>query len=202
MNKVSLILTIDLNSLYETKPCFQVFEDDCSVISDNPPIVSPEPSETEQKRPETKPVLSRAPSIDEVDNIEMDSEKEKDDTKVNGETETGDSRDIDLDSLKDLDDEEEVHIKSVVENPDLRRESIAEIKRLAEGIVQKGEGRGLLCSVDSANMNLNGSDLRSSIDESQPQQSPHQQHTSVIITNPSVDLAASGSPASGGTTGK
>ncbi|KAL0867750.1 hypothetical protein ABMA27_008469 [Loxostege sticticalis] len=181
------------------EPC-EVFEDDCSVISDNPPIVSPEPSETEQKRPETKPVLSRAPSIDEVDNIEMDSEKEKDDTKVNGETETGDSRDIDLDSLKDLDDEEEVHIKSVVENPDLRRESIAEIKRLAEGIVQKGEGRGLLCSVDSANMNLNGSDLRSSIDESQPQQSPHQQHTSVIITNPSVDLAASGSPASGGTT--
>ncbi|XP_028159384.1 small G protein signaling modulator 2-like isoform X2 [Ostrinia furnacalis] len=182
-----------------SEPC-EVFEDDCSVISDNPPIVSPEPSETDQKRPDVKPVLSRAPSIDEVDNIEMDSEKEKDDTKVNGETETGDSRDIDLDSLKDLDDDEEVHIKSVVENPDMRRESIAEIKRLAEGIVQKGDGRGLLCSVDSANMNLNGSDLRSSIDEAQPQQSPVQQHTSVIITNPSVDLAASGSPASGGTT--
>ncbi|CAG9791480.1 unnamed protein product [Diatraea saccharalis] len=178
----------------------EVFEDDLSVISDNPPIVSPEPSENEQKRPDTKPILSRAPSIDEVDNIELDSEgKEKDATKINGETETGDSRDLDIDSLKDLDDEE-VHIKSIVENPDLRRESIAEIKRLAEGIVQKGEGRGLLCSVDSANINLNGSDLRSSIEESQPLQSPHQQHTSVIITNPSVDIAPSGSPASGGTT--
>lgn len=133
----------------------------------------------------------------------MDSEsKERDDTKLNGETETSDSRDIDIVSLKDLDDdEEEVHIKSVVENPDMRRESIAEIKRLAEGIVQKGEGRGLLCSVDSANMNLNGNDMRSSMDENQPLQSPHQQHTSVIVTNPSVDLAAGGSPASGGTTG-
>lgn len=91
-------------------------------------------------------------------------------------------------------------IKSVVENPDLRRESIAEIKRLAEGFVQKGDGRGLLCSVDSGNTNLNGNDMRSSIDEPLP--SSHQQHTSVIITNPSVDLAPSGSPASGGTTGK
>lgn len=156
-----------------------MFEDDCSVISDNPPVVSPDPSDTEQKRTD-KPVLSRAPSIDEVDNIEMDSEDKENDAKVNGET-------------------EEVHIRSVVENPDLRRESIAEIKRLAEGIVQKGEGRRLLCSVDSANVNPNGSDFRSSIDE--PQQNSHQQHTSVIITNPSVDLAASGSPASGGTTG-
>lgn len=165
-------------------------------------MVSPEPSDNEQKRPEIKPVLSRAPSIDEVDNIEMDSEgKEKDDMKVNGETEMGDSRDLDIDSLKDLDDDEEVHIKSVIENPDMRRESIAEIKRLAEGIVQKGDGRGLLCSVDSGNMNLNGNDIRSSMDDSQAQQSPHQQHTSVIITNPSVDLAAGGSPASGGTTG-
>ncbi|XP_073948313.1 small G protein signaling modulator 2-like isoform X2 [Choristoneura fumiferana] len=178
----------------------EVFEDDCSVISDNPPVVSPEPSEIEQKKPDTKPVLSRAPSIDEVDNIEMDSE---DKGKVNGETEMGDNRDVDLDSLKDLDEEEEVHIKSTVENPDMRRESIAEIKRLAEGIVQKGGGRGPLCSVDSANINLNGNDLRSSLDESQPimpQEIPPPQHTSVIITNPSVDLAASGSPASGGTT--
>lgn len=178
-----------------------MFEDDCSVISDNPPVVSPEPSEIEQKKPDTKPVLSRAPSIDEVDNIEMDSEDKE---KVNGETETGDNRDVDLDSLKDLDEEEEVHIKSTVENPDMRRESIAEIKRLAEGIVQKGGGRGPLCSVDSANINLNGNDLRSSLDESQPtlpQEIPPPQHTSVIITNPSVDLAASGSPASGGTTG-
>nr|XP_013189572.1 unnamed protein product [Amyelois transitella] len=175
----------------------EVFEDDCSVISDNPPIVSPEPSEIDQKKPETKPVLSRAPSIDEVENIEMDSEeKEKDDAKVNGETEMGDNRDVDIDSLKDLDEDEEVHIKSVVENPDLRRESIAEIKRLAEGIVQKGDGSGLLCSVDSANMN--GSDMRSSLDECQL--SPPPQHTSVIVTNPSVDLAAGGSPASGGTT--
>lgn len=184
---------------------FQVFEDDCSVISDNPPIVSPEPSENDQKKLETKPVLSRAPSIDEVDNIEMDSEKEKE-GKVNGETEKGDNVDLDKDveSLKDLEEDEEIHIKSVVENPDLRRESIAEIKRLAENIVQKGEGRGLLCSVDSANMNLNGSDMRSSIDEqqeSQPSQ-PSEQRTSVIVTNPSVDLVASGSPASEGTTGK
>ncbi|KAJ0173087.1 hypothetical protein K1T71_011263 [Dendrolimus kikuchii] len=156
----------------------EVFEDDCSVISDNPPVVSPEPSENEQKRTD-KPVLSRAPSIDEIDNIEMDSEEQEKEVKVNGET-------------------EDTHIKSVVKNPDLRRESIAEIKRLAEGIVQKGDGRGLLCSVDSANVNLNESDLRSSIDE--PQQNSQQQHTSVIITNPSVDLAASGSPASGGTT--
>ncbi|KAL4711801.1 hypothetical protein ACJJTC_005970 [Scirpophaga incertulas] len=176
----------------------EVFEDDCSVISDNPPIVSPEPSENDQKKPEPKPILSRAPSIDEVDNIEMDSESKE---KVNGETETGDSRDLDIDSLKDLDEDEDIHIRSIVENPDLRRESIAEIKRLAEGIVQKGEGRGLLCSVDSANVNLNGNDQRSSLDESQPQQSNNQQqHTSVIVTNPSVDLAASGSPASGGTT--
>lgn len=185
----------------------QVFEDDCSVISDNPPIVSPEPSENEQKKVETKPVLSRAPSIDEVDNIEMDSEKEKE-GKVNGETEKGDNVDLDKDveSLKDLEEEEdeEIHIKSVVENPDLRRESIAEIKRLAENIVQKGEGRGLLCSVDSANMNLNGSDMRSSIDEQQESQpiQPSEQRTSVIVTNPSVDLAVSGSPASDGTTGK
>ncbi|XP_049879211.1 small G protein signaling modulator 2-like [Pectinophora gossypiella] len=176
----------------------EVFEDDCSVISDNPPVVSPEPSENEQKKPDNKPILSRAPSIDEVENIEMDSEKEKEDTIVNGETETGDSREIDIDSLKDLDDDEEIHIKSVVQNPDLRRESIAEIKRLAENIVQKGEGRGLLCSMDSGNTNFNGSDMRSSLDESQP--SPHEQRTSVIITNPSVDLAAGGSPASGGTT--
>ncbi|KAJ2942782.1 hypothetical protein O0L34_g14969 [Tuta absoluta] len=180
----------------ESEP--EVFEDDLSVISDNPPIVSPTPSEKEQKRPD-KPVLSRAPSIDEIDNIEMDSEKEKDDTLVNGETETGDSRDVDIDSLKDLDeDEDHVHLKSVVENPDLRRESIAEIKRLAENIVSKGEGRGLLCSVDSANVNINGSEFRSSMDESQP--SSHEQRTSVIITNPSVDLAAGGSPVSGGTT--
>ena len=157
--------------------------------------MSPEPSENEQKRPD-KPILSRAPSIDEVDNIELDSERDKE-SKQNGETENGDSRDVDVDSLKDLEDED-VHLKSVVENPDMRRESIAEIKRLAEEIVQKGDGRGLLCSVDSAQ--LNGSEFRSSIDESQP--SPHQQHTSVIITNPSVDLAAGGSPVSGGTTGE
>lgn len=136
----------------------------------------------------------------------MDSEKEKE-GKVNGETEKGDKVDLDKDveSLKDLEEEdEEIHIKSVVENPDLRRESIAEIKRLAENIVQKGEGRGLLCSVDSANMNLNGSDMRSSIDEQQDSQptQPSEQRTSVIITNPSVDLAASGSPASDGTTGE
>ncbi|CAH1641146.1 unnamed protein product [Spodoptera littoralis] len=174
----------------------EVFEDDCSVISDNPPIVSPEPSENEQRRPD-KPVLSRAPSIDEVDNIEMDSERDKE-TKQNGETENGDNRDVDVDSLKDLDENEDVHLKSVVDNPDMRRESIAEIKRLAEEIVQKGDGRGLLCSVDSAHVNGTGSDFRSSIDESGP--SPHQQHTSVIITNPSVDLAAGGSPVSGGTT--
>ncbi|CAH2093890.1 unnamed protein product [Euphydryas editha] len=175
----------------------EVFEDDCSVISDNPPIVSPEPSENEQRKPESKPVLSRAPSIDEVDNIELDSEeKEKDVDKLNGETETIDSRDVD--SLNDLEEDDKVCIKSVVENPDMRRESIAEIKRLAEGFVQKGEGRGLLCSVDSGNANLNGNDMRSSIDEVQPD--THQQHTSVIITNPSVDLAPSGSPASGGTT--
>lgn len=129
----------------------------------------------------------------------MDSEREKEDSKVNGETET-DSKDVDLDSLKDLDEDDDIHLKSVVENPDMRRESIAEIKRLAENIVQKGEGRGLLCSVDSGNINLNGADLRSSLDESQP--SPLEQRTSVIITNPSVDLAPSGSPASGGTTGK
>lgn len=91
-----------------------------------------------------------------------------------------------------------MHLKSVVENPDMRRESIAEIKRLAEEIVQKGDGRGLLCSVDSAQ--LNGSEFRASIDESLP--SPLQQHTSVIITNPSVDLAAGNSPVSGGTTGE
>lgn len=169
------------------------------MISDNPPIVSPEPSENEQRKPESKPVLSRAPSIDEVDNIELDSEdKDKVADTVNGDTETIDSRDID--SLNDLEVDDDVCIKSVVENPDLRRESIAEIKRLAEGFVQKGDGRGLLCSVDSGNANLNGNDMRSSIDELQP--STHQQHTSVIITNPSVDLAPSGSPASGGTTGK
>ncbi|CAK1590328.1 unnamed protein product [Parnassius mnemosyne] len=178
----------------------EVFEDDCSVISDNPPIVSPEPCEKEQLKPESKPVLSRAPSIDEVENIEMDSkEKENDESTVNGETETGDSKDhVDIDSLNDVDDDE-VYIKSVVENPDMRRESIAEIKRLAEGIVQKGDGRRLLCSVDSGNMTLNGNDLKSSIDENE-QNPPQQQHTSVIITNPSVDLAVSGSPASGGTT--
>ncbi|XP_053617034.1 small G protein signaling modulator 2-like isoform X2 [Plodia interpunctella] len=180
----------------EVSEPIEVFEDDCSVISDNPPIISPEPSEMEQKKPDTKPVLSRAPSIDEVDNIEMDSEERDKEAKLNGETETGDNRDVDIDSLKDLDDDEEVHVKSVVDNPDMRRESIAEIKRLAEGIVQKGDGRGLLCSVDSANMN--GNDLRSSLDECQL--SPQQQHTSVIITNPSVDLAVGGSPASGGTT--
>ncbi|XP_013168017.1 PREDICTED: small G protein signaling modulator 2-like isoform X2 [Papilio xuthus] len=176
----------------------EVFEDDCSVISDNPPIVSPEPSEREQK-PESKPVLSRAPSIDEVENIEMDSEeKGRNNSKVNGETDgTSDSKEhVDVDSLNDIDDDE-VYIKSVVENPDMRRESIAEIKRLAEGIVQKGDGRGLLCSVDSGNMTLNGNDLKSSMEESQP---PQQKHASVIITNPSVDLAASGSPASSGTT--
>lgn len=178
----------------------QVFEDDCSVISDNPPIVSPEPSELEQRK-DSKPVLSRAPSIDEVDNIDMDSEEKTKGDAVNGETETSDH--IDIDSLNDIDDDdddEEVYIRSVVENPDMRRESIAEIKRLAEGIVQKGEGRGLLCSVDSANENkLNGNDFKSSVDENTP--SAHQQHTSVIITNPSVDLAASGSPVSSGTTG-
>ncbi|XP_075983891.1 small G protein signaling modulator 2-like isoform X2 [Anticarsia gemmatalis] len=172
------------------EPC-EVFEDDCSVISDNPPVVSPEPSENEQKRPD-KPVLSRAPSIDEVDNIELDSQTE---TKLNGETDTRDNREsLDVDSLKDLDEEDDLHLKSVVENPDMRRESIAEIKRLAEGIVQKGEGRGLLCSVDSAHVN------GSSIDENQPSPQPQQYTTSVIITNPSVDLAAGGSPASGGTT--
>lgn len=159
------------------------------MISDNPPIVSPEPSDTEQKK--EKPILSRAPSIDEVDNIEMDSEDRTKDTKVNGDT--TDSRD----SVSELEDEE-VHIKSVVENPDMRRESIAEIKRLAEGIVSKGDGRGLLCSVDSASVNLNGNDAK--MEENEP--SSHSQHTSVIITNPSVDLAPSGSPASGGTTGK
>lgn len=178
----------------------QVFEDDCSVISDNPPIVSPEPSELEQRK-DSKPVLSRAPSIDEVDNIDMDSEEKTKGDAVNGETETSDH--IDIDSLNDIDDDdddEEVYIRSVVENPDMRRESIAEIKRLAEGIVQKGEGRALLCSVDSANENkLNGNDFKSSVEENAP--SAHQQHTSVIITNPSVDLAASGSPVSSGTTG-
>lgn len=118
---------------------------------------------------------------------------------MNGETDTGDNREsLDVESLKDLEEDEDIHLKSVVDNPDMRRESIAEIKRLAEGIVQKGEGRGLLCSVDSGH--LNGSDFRSSIDESQP--SPQPQHTSVIITNPSVDIAAGGSPASGGTTGE
>ncbi|CAH0713729.1 unnamed protein product, partial [Brenthis ino] len=165
----------------------EVFEDDCSVISDNPPIVSPEPSDTEQRK--EKPILSRAPSIDEVDNIEMDSEDKTKDTKLNGDT--TDSRD----SVSELEDEE-VYIKSVVENPDMRRESIAEIKRLAEGIVQKGDGRGLLCSVDSGNTNLNGSEIRTDENEA----SSLQQHTSVIVTNPSVDLVPSGSPASGGTT--
>ncbi|CAG9138231.1 unnamed protein product [Plutella xylostella] len=177
----------------------EVFEDDLSVISDNPPVVSPEPSETE-KRPENKPVLSRAPSIEDVENIELDTEeKEKDDSIVNGETEKGDSREsVDIDSLKDLNEENEIHIKSPIQNPDLRRESIAEIKRLAEGIVQKGDGRGPLCSVDSGNINFNGNDLRSSLDESLPPPTPHQhQQHSVIVTNPSVDLAASGSPASG-----
>ncbi|CAG9559124.1 unnamed protein product [Danaus chrysippus] len=175
----------------------EVFEDDCSVISDNPPIVSPDPSENEQKKPESKPVLSRAPSIDEVDNIEMDSEeKGKDDVTLNGETETSD-RDIADDSITELEeDEEDIYVKSVIENPDMRRESIAEIKRLAEGIVQKGEGRGLLCSVDSANITVNGNDK---VDENQTTRQ-EQQHTSVIITNPSVDLAPSGSPVSGGTT--
>lgn len=159
------------------------------MISDNPPIVSPEPSDTEQRK--EKPILSRAPSIDEVDNIEMDSEDKTKETKLNGDT--TDSRD----SVSELEDEE-VYIKSVVENPDMRRESIAEIKRLAEGIVQKGDGRGLLCSVDSGNSNLNGSEIRTDENEA----SSLQQHTSVIVTNPSVDLAPSGSPASGGTTGK
>ncbi|GBP27037.1 Small G protein signaling modulator 1 [Eumeta japonica] len=168
-----------------------VFEDNCSMISDDPPVVSPEPSECE-RRTDAKPILSRAPSIDEVDNIEMDT-----DCKVNGETDEnenmGDNRDVD--GLKDLvEDEDDVHVTSAVVNPDLRRESIAEIKRLAEGIVQKGDGRGPLCSVDSANMN--GNELRSSLDET-PQPSPQQQHMSVIVTNPSVDLAASGSPVSG-----
>lgn len=183
---------------YTLKKFIQVFEDDCSVISDNPPIVTPEPSDNEQRRPDNKPVLSRAPSVDEIDNIDLDSEEKEKDVKVNGETDTSDTREID--SLKDLDDEDDdVHLKSVVENPDMRRESIAEIKRLAEGIVQKSDGRGLLCSVDSANVNLNGVDQRSSVEENGP--SP-QQHTSVIVTNPSVDLVPSGSPASGGTTGK
>lgn len=144
-------------------------------------------------------MLSRAPSIDEVENIEMDSEeKVRNDSKVNGETDgTSDSKEhVDVDSLNDIDDDE-VYIKSVVENPDMRRESIAEIKRLAEGIVQKGDGRGLLCSVDSGNMTMNGNDFKP-VEESQP---PQQKHASVIITNPSVDLAASGSPVSGGTTG-
>ncbi|KOB73991.1 Uncharacterized protein OBRU01_09765, partial [Operophtera brumata] len=156
----------------------EVFEDDCSVISDNPPVVSPEPSEAEQKKPD-KAILSRAPSIDGIENIDLDEERQKDDKK-NEETEI---------------DSDKIHIKSVVDNPDMRRESIAEIKKIAEGMVQKGEGRGLLCSVDSGNGNLNGNDIRSSIDE------PSHQHTSVIITNPSVDLVATGSPASEGTTG-
>ncbi|XP_022131103.2 small G protein signaling modulator 2 isoform X1 [Pieris rapae] len=172
----------------EIEPC-EVFEDDCSVISDNPPVVSPEPSENEQKRLEVKPVLSRAPSIDEIDNIELDEEKNENGMKINGETDT--CEDITLDD----DDDDEVCIKSVVENPDMRRESIAEIKRLAEGIVQKGEGRGLLCSVDSGNANLNGNENKS-IEEP----APNHAH-SVIVTNPSVDLAVTGgSPASGGTT--
>ena len=75
-------------------------------------------------------------SLFQVENIELDSEREKE-TKQNGETENSDSREVDVDSLKDLEDED-VHLKSVVENPDMRRESIAEIKRLAEEIVQKG----------------------------------------------------------------
>lgn len=157
--------------------------------------MSPEPSENEQRKPETKPVLSRAPSIDEVENIELDSEDGKigeatNDNKLNGETDKEQDK-------SDLDDD--VYLTSVVNNPDMRRESIAEIKRLAEEIVQKGDGRGPLCSVDSINMN--GADMRLSMDET-AQPSPHQQHTSVIITNPSVDLAASGSPASGNGTGK
>ncbi|CAK1541639.1 unnamed protein product [Leptosia nina] len=177
----------------EIEPC-EVFEDDCSVISDNPPVVSPEPSENEQKK-EVKPILSRAPSIDEIDNLELDEERKENGVKVNGETDTCEDISYDQD-----DDDDEVCIKSVVENPDLRRESIAEIKRLAEGIVQKGDGRGLLCSVDSANANLNGNDNKS-IEEIQPPQ-PSQNHShSVIVTNPSVDLAVTGgSPASGGTT--
>ncbi|VVC88810.1 unnamed protein product [Leptidea sinapis] len=178
----------------ETNDTSDVFEDDCSVISDNPPVVSPEPSDNEptQKKIDVKPILSRAPSIEEIDNMEMDEDKVKD-VKQNGET---DICDLDL-NYDDDDGDDEVCIKSVVENPDLRRESIAEIKRLAEGIVQKGEGRALLCSVDSANVNINGNSTRS--DEGQQTSNQHNTH-SVIVTNPSVDLAVSGSPASGGTT--
>lgn len=117
-------------------------------------------------------------SIDDVENIEMDSEKQNGDIEV-------------------VEEDDKVHLKSTIVNPDLRRESIAEIKRIAEGIVAKGDGRGPLCSVDSGNMNLSSYELRSSVDENQPVP----QHTSVIVTNPSVDLAASGSPLSGGTTG-
>ncbi|XP_050677563.1 small G protein signaling modulator 1-like [Leptidea sinapis] len=178
----------------ETNDTSDVFEDDCSVISDNPPVVSPEPSDNEptQKKIDVKPILSRAPSIEEIDNMEMEEDKVKD-VKQNGET---DICDLDL-NYDDDDGDDEVCIKSVVENPDLRRESIAEIKRLAEGIVQKGEGRALLCSVDSANVNINGNSTRS--DEGQQTSNQHNTH-SVIVTNPSVDLAVSGSPASGGTT--
>lgn len=160
------------------------------MISDNPPVVSPDPSENEQNRLEVKPILSRAPSIDEIDNIELDEDKKENGVKENGETDTFE------DITYDEDEDDEVCIKSVVENPDMRRESIAEIKRLAEGIVQKGDGRGLLCSVDSANANLNGNDNNRSMEE-QPSNHAH----SVIVTNPSVDLAVTGSPASGGTTG-
>lgn len=172
-------------------------------------MVSPEPSEGEQRKQDIKPIVSKAPSIDEVENIELDTEETKQeqevlekDSKINGETEentiTGDNNgSSEIDDSKE-DEDEGIHLTSVVENPDMRRESIAEIKRLAEGIVQRGDGRGPLCSIDSAN--INGNEMRLSIDET-TQPSPNQQHTSVIITNPSVDLAASGSPASGNGTG-
>ncbi|XP_041971436.1 small G protein signaling modulator 2-like isoform X2 [Aricia agestis] len=176
----------------------EVFEDDCSVISDNPPVVSPEASETEPKRLDVKPVLSRAPSIDEVENLELDEDKQHD-SKANGKSDISEEKDqTDADSFSEVD-EKDVCIRSVVENPDMRRESIAEIKRLAEEIVQKGEGRGPLCSVDSANMNVNGTD-NGPIEDNHTSQT-QAQCTSVIVTNPSVDLAVyGGSPASGGTT--
>lgn len=105
------------------------------MISDNPPVVSPSPSEADQKKVD-KPILSRAPSIEEVENIELDKdEKGMEDAVINGETEMGDtSGNVDVDSLKDLAEEAyAARIKSPIENPDLRRESIAEIKKIAEG---------------------------------------------------------------------
>lgn len=180
----------------------QVFEDNCSVISDDPPVVSPDLSDKENDlQKDLKLTLSRAPSIDEVANIDLDKD-DNSEAKVNRETDRDkdiEERDEDIEEKEDTDDDiGERHLTSVVNNPDMRRESIAEIKRLAEEIVQKGDGRGPLCSVDSAN--INGNDFRSSIDEG-PVVS-HQQHTSVIVTNPSVDLAVGGSPASGNGTGR